>query len=62
MMNNKHLRTLLRLNSQMNHPDSYQKEVATDGQLVCLWGGKNQGNNMEQLIQFIKELNTPLPS
>ena len=45
-----------------NNPDSYQKEVATDGQLVCLWGGKNQGNNMEQLIQFIKELNTPLPS
>ena len=45
-----------------NNPDSYQKEVATDGQLVCLWGGKNQGNNMEQLIQFIKELNIPLPS
>lgn len=45
-----------------NNPDSYQKEVATDGQLVCLWGGKNQGDNMEQLIQFIKELNTPLPS
>lgn len=45
-----------------NNPDSYQKEVATDGQLVCLWGGKNQGNNMKQLIQFIKELNTPLPS
>lgn len=45
-----------------NNPDSYQKEVATDGQLVCLWGGKNQGNSMEQLIQFIKELNTPLPS
>lgn len=45
-----------------NNPDSYQKEVATDGQLVCLWGGKNRGNNMEQLIQFIKELNTPLPS
>ena len=45
-----------------NNPDSYQKEVETDGQLVCLWGGKNQGNNMEQLIQFIKELNTPLPS
>lgn len=45
-----------------NNPDSYQKEVATDGQLVCLWGGKNQGNNMEQLIQFIKELNTPLHS
>lgn len=45
-----------------NNPDSYQKEVATDGQLVCLWGGKNQGNNMEQLIQFIKELNTSLPS
>lgn len=45
-----------------NNPDSYQKEVAIDGQLVCLWGGKNQGNNMEQLIQFIKELNTPLPS
>ena len=45
-----------------NNPDSYQKEVGTDGQLVCLWGGKNQGNNMEQLIQFIKELNTPLPS
>lgn len=45
-----------------NDPNCYQKEVATDGQLVCLWGGKNQGNNMEQLIQFIKELNTPLPS
>ena len=45
-----------------NNPDSYQKEVGTDGQLVCLWGGKNQRNNMEQLIQFIKELNTPLPS
>lgn len=52
------------INSQnwTNNPDSYQKEVATDGQLVCLWGGKNQGNNMEQLIQFIKELNIPLPS
>ena len=50
------------INSQnwTNNPDSYQKEVATDGQLVCLWGDKNQGNNMEQLIQFIKELNTPL--
>lgn len=42
-----------------NDPNSYQKEVATDGQLVCLWGSKNQ-INMTQIIQFIKELNAPV--
>lgn len=45
-----------------NNPDSYQKEVATDGQLICLWGDKDSKVDMTQLIQFFKNLDTPLPT
>lgn len=45
-----------------NNPDSYQKEVATDGQLICLWGDKDSKVDMTQLIQFFKDLDTPLPA
>lgn len=45
-----------------NNPDSYQKEVATDGQLICLWGDKDSKVDMPQLIQFFKDLDTPLPA
>lgn len=40
-----------------NDPNSYQKEVATTGQLVCFWGD-NQDFDFQELIKVIQELNS----
>lgn len=43
--------------TMQNDAQTKQDNIKTSGQLVCLWEGESQKNNVKQIIDFVKKLN-----